>query len=104
MCIYLLLHEHSKPIYLTERCDNFQSGPFEVIFPNGTTRITFPVNITDDDVYEEYESFNLVIDNNLPNRVNLGYPNRAAIVIADDEKRKLLMLVICLFFSLMISC
>ena len=77
--------------YLTERCDNFQSGLFEVIFPNGTTRVTFPVNITDDDVYEEYESFNLVINNNLPNRVNLGHPNRAAIVIVDDEKRKLLM-------------
>ena len=52
------------------------------------------MNITDDDVYEEYESFNLVIDNNLPNRVNLGHPSRAAIVIVDDEKRKLLMLVI----------
>ena len=68
-------------------------GPFEVIFPNGTTTVTFPVNITDDDVYEEYESFDLVISNNLPNLVNLGYPNRAAIVIVDDEKRKWLVLV-----------
>lgn len=80
--------------YLTGRCNNFQSGPFEVIFPNGTTRVNFSVNITDDDVYEVNESFNLVIVTNLPTLVNLGHPNKAAITIVDDEKRKLLLLVI----------
>ena len=52
------------------------------------------MNITDDDVYEVNESFNLVIVTNLPTLVNLGHPNKAAITIVDDEKRKLLLLVI----------
>ena len=77
---------------LTGECDSFQPGPFEVHFPNGTTRVKFPINLTDDDVYEGDESFTLAIVNNLPNLVVLGTPYRATVVVRDDEKSKQFML------------
>ena len=55
------------------------------MIPNGTTKVTFPINITDDDVYEGDESFTLAIDRNLPNLVNLGTTYRATVLIKDDE-------------------
>ena len=78
----------SRNMYFTGECDNFQSGPFEVLFPNGTTTVKFPINITDDDVYEGDESFTLVIDDSLPDLVVLGTPYRATVVVKDDERSK----------------
>ena len=72
--------------YLTGECDKFWSRSFDVLFPNGTTEVTFPIAIIDDDIYERDESFTLVIDRNLPSLVNLGTTYRATVFIHDDEK------------------
>jgi len=73
---------------LLERCDNYDTGPYTVTFLAGTTRATFKINIIDDDIYEGPESFNIVIDPQLPDRVTLGLPSTATVTIVDDEKRK----------------
>lgn len=76
-------------VCFTERCDKYQDGPFEVLIHNGTTRVRFPIKITDDDIYEGDELlFTLMIDNLLPSRVNLGRINSAEVYIKDDEKCK----------------
>ena len=76
--------------YLADNCDEFSSvkPSYEVQFPKGTTTKEFYVNITDDDVYEGDEWFTLFIENSLPNRVNLGPPDMADIVIEDDDDCK----------------
>lgn len=53
------------------------------------TRASFNINITDDDIFEGPEAFNLVIiSSSLPNHVILGDRNRARVTIIDDEERK----------------
>jgi len=73
---------------LTEECDRYDSGPYTVTFPAGTTSATLNININDDDIYEDLESFDIVIDSQLPNRVTRDFPSTAIIFIIDDELRK----------------
>ena len=86
--------------YFTEECD-LPPWAFEVHFPNGTTTVKFPVNVTDDDLYEGEETFNLIILNELPDRVTLDKPLRTGVYISDDEKSKQFLLsnLCCLFAS-----
>ena len=92
-------------MYCAGQCDNLQWGPFEVHFPNGTSAVTFTININDDDYYEGDESFTLAIDDNLPDHVFLSDPYRATVTIRDDEKSKhfLLSNLYCCFYILSIS-
>ena len=69
-------------------CD-YDSGRHSVTFPAGVTHISFNINITDDDLFEGPEVFNLAITSSLlPSNVFLGSPSRATVTIVDDEKRK----------------
>jgi len=73
----------------TVECDQFRATPFDVNFPNGTTLATFSINIINDDIYEEDETFTLDILNSFPSFVVLGDPSTATVVIQEDEDRKL---------------
>ncbi|XP_065913832.1 sodium/calcium exchanger 1-like isoform X2 [Dysidea avara] len=44
----------------TEGVD-FTSGPYNVIFPAGSTNASFSISITNDTIYESYEFFDLII-------------------------------------------
>ena len=69
-------------------CD-YGSGRHSVTFPAGVTRVSFNINITDDDLFEGPEAFNLAfVSSSLPSNVLLGYPTRATVTIVDDEERK----------------
>ena len=74
--------------YLTEDCDNFERTLYTAYFPNGTTAVSVPINITDDDVYEENESFYITIIDPHAHRVAVGTPSRAEVVIWNDDKCK----------------
>ena len=74
--------------YLVEECDQFSETTYEVIFSNGTTTVTFSINITNDDIYEGDESFTLQIQDSLPALVTLGEPNIATVIIQEDEDSK----------------
>ena len=75
-------------MFLAEECDRFSASSIDVIILNGTTRQTFPINITNDDVYEGDESFTLEIQDSLPTRVTLGETSTATVVIQEDEDSK----------------
>ena len=76
-------------MFLAEECDRFSATSIEVIILNGTTRQTFPINITNDDVYEGDESFTLEIQDSLPNLVTLDQTSSTAtVVIQEDEDSK----------------
>ena len=50
------------------------------------TRGQFNVAINDDDVLEETENFNLTVDAlSLPNRVTIGDPAQATVIIVDND-------------------
>lgn len=53
------------------------------------TRVSFNINITDDELFEGPETFNVaILSGSLPRFVDTGNHVRATITIVDDEKRK----------------
>ena len=65
---------------------DYTSGPYTVIIPAGETNVSFAVPITDDDVLEETEVFNLIINSStLPNRVVVITPYQATVIIVDSD-------------------
>jgi len=68
---------------------DYKFGLRYVTFLAGITVVEFNVDITDDDVFEGNETFNLhIIPSLLPNRVICGNPCSTTVTIVDDETRK----------------
>ena len=86
--IYIYTYTHTQPTYLTEDCDEFETAIYTANFPNGTTRVIVPIDISDDDVYEENESFYITIIDPSAHRVAVGTPSRAEVVIVNDDESK----------------
>ena len=72
---------------------DYVSGPYTVTFPAGMTEVSFSVGITDDNILESNERFQLSINSSsLPNRVTIGNPSEVTVTIVDND-RKLLICV-----------
>ena len=68
--------------------EDYDSGPYTVTFPAGTQRASFDVPITDDDVFEGDETFDVtIISNTLPDGVSAGTPGSATVTIVDDDRK-----------------
>ena len=67
---------------------DYTSGPYNVTFPAGQTRIPFDVPITDDMILEGNENFMLTInETSLPVGVMRGTPGEATVTIVDDDRK-----------------
>ena len=65
---------------------DYESGPYIVMIPAGMTNVPFYVAITDDNLLEETENFNLTISAlSLPNRVAVTNPHQATVTIVDND-------------------
>ena len=65
---------------------DYAAGPYTVTFPAGATRVSFDVPITDDDILEVNEDFNLIIVlNSLPDGVTRHGTVQTMVTIIDDE-------------------
>ena len=65
---------------------DYDSGPFNLIIP--ARRITFPfsIEIIDDNILEDFETFNLTINSlSLPASVSVTNPDQTTIVIIDND-------------------
>ena len=63
---------------------DYNSGPYDVTFTAGVTRVTFDISIINDTILEGSESFTLTImSRSLPSRVSHGRPNMATVTIVD---------------------
>ena len=72
--------------------EDYTSGPYNVTFPAGVTRVPFDVTINDDRVLEADETFNLVIDpTSLPRNVTRGNIDRTTVIIRDNDGKKTLL-------------
>ena len=82
-------------IVLTGGVD-YDSGPYLVTFPAGVTRVSFAVVITNDNLLEGDEKFNLVIDPSfIHHRVTVSNPDHVAVTIYDDDGNLILNLYVC---------
>ena len=65
---------------------DYKSGPYFVIFSNGSTIALFDVPITNDDVLDVDEEFVLTIDqSSLPDNVMATDPTNSTVTIVDNE-------------------
>ena len=72
----------------TGQDEDYTSGPYSVTFTAGMTTALLSVPTNDDDIFEDSETFRLMIDStSLPNDVTLGSSIRrsAIMTILDDE-------------------
>ena len=65
---------------------DYDSGPYNITFPAGTTSIPFNVSITDDDILEDNENFLLTVDlSSLPDNITASDPYQATVTIVDKD-------------------
>ena len=65
---------------------DYEPGPYSVTFVAGMTRATFNVLITNDNILEANETFELAINmSSLPSDVTIGTPGRLTVTIVDDD-------------------
>ena len=63
---------------------DYNSGPYDVIFPAGVTSVAFNISVINDTILEENESFTLtIINSSLLSRVDLGIPDNTTVTIVD---------------------
>ena len=68
--------------------NDYDAGPFTVTIPARWNDVTFSVSITDDNIHEESETYNLIIDeSSLPNGVTSSDPKRTIVTIMDNDSK-----------------
>jgi len=65
---------------------DYDSRLISLEIPAGTTSLNFSVEIVDDNVLEDFETFNLTINSfSLPANVSVTTPNRTVVLIIDND-------------------
>ena len=68
--------------------NDYTSGPYNVTFPAGSTSVSFDVNVTNDDILESNETFNLnIISSSVPDQVIIGNPKQSTVTIVDYDSK-----------------
>ena len=69
---------------------DYVSGPYTVKFPAGVTKGSFNVDIIDDGILENNETFELSINSStLPSSVNINNPSKLTVTIVDNDGKLL---------------
>ena len=75
----------------TGQGEDYTSGSYSVTFTAGMTTASLSVPIKDDNIFEDNESFRLLIDlTSLPNDVTVGSPRSTVVVILDDDGKSII--------------
>ena len=65
---------------------DYTSGPYSVTFPAGITNVTFNIQIINDNMVENNETFTLAIDSSsLPTGIMVDSPRQATVTIINDD-------------------
>lgn len=73
---------------VTGKHGNYTLGQYNVILSTGMTRFPFNVSITNDNITEINEKFDLIIDIlSLPLNVDVGDVYQATVIILDDDSK-----------------
>ena len=67
---------------------DYNSGPYSVTFTAGKTSVSFDIALTDDNILEKNEFFNLTIDTSLlPDGFTVGSPGQAIVTIINNDSK-----------------
>ena len=67
---------------------DYNSGPYNVQFDVGVTRILFNISVNDDNIVERNKRFSLNIDKfSLPDRVTISAPDQATVIIPINDSK-----------------
>ena len=65
---------------------DYDAGLYSVMFSAGEVRVSFNISITDDNILEVTEEFNLtIISNSLPTRIFNGSIKQTTVFIIDND-------------------
>lgn len=79
-----------KITYVGRVVDYYDSGPFDLIIPAGETVYQFSIEITNDNILEDMEMFNLTINPfSLPANVYVGNLSQTMVLIIDDDGKQI---------------
>ena len=87
--------------------NDYNAGLYTVTIGAGEYGVTFSISITDDNIYEDSEIFNLTIyESSLPNGITSGVPNTTIVTILDNDCKWLTFLSLASyrFIGVLISC
>lgn len=65
--------------------DDYVVGPYSVVIPAGNTHVKFNVSIMDDTTVEPHQSIILMLSDSVPNTVMPTNPDRATVIIVDND-------------------
>ena len=66
--------------------EDYEPGPYDVIIPAEMTSALFNITITNDDIYEGNETFNLVVNVfSLSSNFTVGEISQTMIIIMNDD-------------------
>ena len=89
----LIIHQHitftnSSNSFFSQGGDDFVSQQYQLTFPDGQTRAEFTVVITDDNLIEAMESFQLLLsisEDLISKGVQVGPNSAATVTIRDND-------------------
>ena len=74
---------------------DYERGPYPVVFPVNSLQMSYTILVTDDDILEIDEAFNISINStSLPLDVFIGNISQAVVVIVDED-RKYMSFFVC---------
>ena len=74
-------------VYFIDNKD-YDAGPYTITIPARQNDVTFSISITDDNILEQSETFNLIIDeSSLPRVITSSDPNRVTVTIMDNDSK-----------------
>ena len=83
-CIYDCMY-----VYYYYTGEDYEPGPYDVIISAEMTSVLFNITITNDDVYEGNETFNLIVNvSSLSSNVTVGDISQATITIMNDDGKQ----------------
>ena len=66
---------------------DYGSGPYTVTFPAGVTSVSFDVPITDDNILEDDETFDLIISSTSLSSISIGIQNQTTVTIEMNDRK-----------------
>ena len=67
--------------------EDYDSGPYPIMFLAGMTSIPFSISINNDTTFEANETFMININSQLPYNIMVGDPVEAIVTIVDDDSK-----------------
>ena len=83
---------------------DYYPEPYSVTIPAGRTKVSFHVEIFDDNIVENNETFQLYISGTNQDTAHISSPNSTMITIVDDNCKHYVHAYVCVYLILHNNC